>query len=154
MTATATATESNYATMNRVALYHAVMSMEIEFAETLVMPDGLAEAREILMDRIADKPAKPTYKVRWVDTVNIDTKHGEAVQVHGAECQHLDKFRGDMFTPISDVEEWASAQDFFHDYNADFYAEDGDAGCWPIRFYPCSGMVTKQTTITAMAKSN
>lgn len=110
-------------------------------------------AVQLQQDKIAKEQAKATetHAVRWIDTSNLATD--TEVELHGPDCQHLKKYARSHevragLAQISDTENWGSAQEFAADYNADFYAEDGIDGCWPVTAFPCTGMVEKKTTIT------
>lgn len=92
-------------------------------------------------------------KIVFVNVDNIIPMAKEAVQVHGPGCGHLKKLARSPFFDAGSPEEWDSAQDFYNDYNADFYAEDGQDGCWDIAFYPCSGLVSKKTVINKMEEN-
>lgn len=85
----------------------------------------------------------------FINTDNLNTGRSEAVEVHAPDCQHLARYRSHPFFDVGRPETWDSAQAFFDDYNADFIAEDGPAGAWDIRFFACSGLVSKSTVITA-----
>lgn len=99
-----------------------------------------------------------THAVQWFNTDNLETRvFTEAVQVHGAGCEHIKMLKKSSkvkagLVDISSVEEWGNTQDFFDDYNADFYAEGGDDACHSISFYPCTKMVSEVKTITEMSK--
>ena len=84
-------------------------------------------------------------RIQWIDGRN-------GVEVHAPGCKDLKRQVTVLDTP-SDVEKWASAEDFAKDFNADFYAEgvdheDGLAGCHQITFHACTKLVSKKTTIT------
>lgn len=90
----------------------------------------------------AEEPVR--HSIQWLDGRN-------GVEVHAPGCKDLRRQITVLDTP-SDVEEWASAEDFAKDFNSDFYDEgadheDGLAGCHPITFYPCTGLVSKKSTI-------
>lgn len=99
------------------------------------------------------EPEQDLQKVQWVNTDNLNAVHPSPVVVHGAGCQHLSRIYLEPavqagLTEISNVEQWRTAESFCKDYNADFHAEDGLDGCWDITFYPCTGLVSKTTTMT------
>lgn len=85
----------------------------------------------------------------FVNTDNLNTGRAESVEVHSPTCSHLARYRRSPFFEEMPAEEWDSAQDFFDDYNADFLAEAGPRGTYDILFFPCSGLVTSKTVITA-----
>lgn len=87
-------------------------------------------------------------QVVFVNTDNLGTTREESVEVHGPKCGHLTKLARSPFFEVNEPEEWNSAQAFFNDYNADFYDEAGNDGCWPIAFFPCSKLVNRTTTIS------
>lgn len=98
-----------------------------------------------------DEPVK--HSIRWVNTDNLSKMVPYSVAVHGAECRDLGKLRNDPavragMTSISEPESWATAKGFATDYNADFYDEAGNEGCFTIAFFPCTGMVEKTTVTT------
>lgn len=108
---------------------------------------------------IAEKSATPApieqepLPVRWVNTDNMVKSYSSPVIVHGAECEHLETIWQDPYVKcglaeMSNVEHWKSAKGFAHDYNEAFYNEEGLDGCWDITFYPCTGLVDQQTTMT------
>lgn len=92
------------------------------------------------------------HKIQWLDANGLTKNSDATMEVHGAGCQHLKRYGRSMWADISPVEEWTSPKEFAKDYNGDFYDEgvdheDGLAGCHPIAFYPCTGMVAKRTVI-------
>lgn len=98
-------------------------------------------------ESLAPKAVKLTevHPIQWIDGRN-------GVEVHAPGCKDLKRQVTVLDTP-SDVEKWASAEDFAKDFNADFYAEgvdhaDGIAGCHQITFHACTKLVSKKTTIT------
>ena len=98
-----------------------------------------------------DEPVK--HSIRWVNTDNLSKMVPYSVAVHGAECRDLDKLRKDPavragLETISEPESWVTAKGFATDYNADFYDEAGNEGCFTIAFFPCTGMVEKTTVTT------
>lgn len=91
--------------------------------------------------------------VRWINTDNLDGSYPSPVVVHGADCNHLGTIRQESavrvgMETLSDVEQWRTAKGFAADYNGHFYDEEGIDGCWDITFYPCTGLVSKTTTMT------
>lgn len=84
-----------------------------------------------------------------VHVLNTDNLHtGNSVEVHSPGCQHMARYkRNPWFQPGFD-EEFDSPQAVFNDYNADFYAEDGDDSCWPVMVFPCTGLVKRKTEVT------
>lgn len=105
------------------------------------------------------KADESTYAVQWLNTDNLETIRPESVEMHRAGCAHLNVYKNlpgvrAGLTEISPVEYWASAQDFFDDYNADFYEEGGNDACWSVAVFPCTRMVSEVTAITEMSTSN
>ena len=106
---------------------------------------------EEVIARLTDE--KPKHRVQWFNTDNLTDKYAAPVVVHGEGCNHIKISQRDPhmkagFEKVSDVEEWESAKQFAKDYNADFYAEAGNEGAWPIAFFPCTGMVERLTITT------
>ncbi len=87
-------------------------------------------------------------RVYTLNTSNLG--NNTDVEVHSPTCQHVAKYRRNPFFEDGWTEEFETAQQVFNDYNADFHAEaeEGENNCWPIVFYPCSGLVTKTTTLS------
>lgn len=89
-------------------------------------------------------------QVYTLNTGNLSKSPNE-VEVHSPTCQHVAQYRKDFFFEEGWVEEFGTAQQVFNDYNADFYAEaeegEEDDNCWPVVFFPCSGLVSQKTTI-------
>ena len=106
---------------------------------------------EEVIARLTDE--KPKHRVQWFNTDNLTDNYTAPVVVHGEGCNHIKISQRDPhmkagFEKVSDVEEWESAKQFAKDYNADFYAEAGNEGAWPIAFFPCTGMVERLTITT------
>lgn len=106
---------------------------------------------EEVIARLTDE--KPKHRVQWFNTDNLTDNYAAPVVVHGEGCNHIkisqrDPYMKAGFEKVSDVEEWESAKQFAKDYNADFYAEAGNEGAWPIAFFPCTGMVERLTITT------
>ena len=106
---------------------------------------------EEVIARLTDE--KPKHRVQWFNTDNLTDNYAAPVVVHGEGCNHIKISQRDPhmkagFETVSDVEEWESAKQFAKDYNADFYAEAGNEGAWPIAFFPCTGMVERLTITT------
>lgn len=118
----------------------------------------IADYEDELMRATSGEETK--HDIQWLTTDNLQTlTRPTAVEVHSPTCQDLQAYFGDPavragLTEISGTEQWATPEDFARDYNADFYAEseDGESGCWTIAFFPCTGMVTRTTTMTGYEK--
>ena len=106
---------------------------------------------EEVIARLTDE--KPKHRVQWFNTDNLTDKYAAPVVVHGEGCNHIkisqrDPIISSGLESVSDVEEWESVEQFAADYNADFHAEGGNEACWPIAFFPCTGMVERLTITT------
>lgn len=86
----------------------------------------------------------------FVNTDNLHTERDEKVELHKPNCQHFARngWTSNPWFDPSAPEEWATAQAFFDDYNADFYDEAGVNGCWDVVCFPFTGLVTRTTVIT------
>lgn len=101
--------------------------------------------------------APKKHRVQWFNTDNLSGKYAAPVVVHGEGCNHIKVSQRDPYMKagletVSDVEEWESPEDFAGDYNSDFHAEGGNEACWPIAFFPCTGMVERLTITTGYDK--
>lgn len=83
-----------------------------------------------------------------VQIINTSNLHVDTdVEVHSPDCQHLKLYaRHPWFEPGFD-EQFETPQQIFRMYNADFYAEEGNAGCWPIWVFPCTGLVKRKSVV-------
>lgn len=112
----------------------------------------IAEYGKVLAN-LPDDGQTESYSVQWFNTDNLTGTDLAPVVVHGEGCNHIKKALKDPYMKaglekVSDVEQWESAEDFAKDYNAEFYAEDGQDGAWDIAFFPCTGMVEKVKVMT------
>lgn len=115
----------------------------------------IADYEDELMRATTGEETK--HDIQWLTTDNLEAPRPTAVEVHGPTCQHLLAYYKDAgvklgLTEISGTEQWATPEDFARDYNANFHEEDGEEGCWTIAFFPCTGMVTRTTTMTGYEK--
>lgn len=85
-------------------------------------------------------------QVITLNTSNLGT--GTDVEVHSPTCDHIKRYARHPFFEAGYVEDWGTPQALFNVYNDDFYAEGGNDACWPIHFFPCTGLVKKTTTIS------
>ena len=141
----------------RVALDSMMDDVNNQIADLQATLDSYRQEYAELTEVIEKLGGVTKHRVQWFNTDNLIDKYPAPVVVHGEGCNHIKISQRDPamragLETVSDVEEWESPEDFAGDYNADFYNEGGNEACWPIAFFPCTGMVERLTITTGYDK--